>query len=108
MAETEDDSPLSMTQFKALAQLASQTYQKQADICYKANAPLASCIMMGAVVEAILTTVTCLLYKEALKTGKAPTRKGKAKPLLGWQLSELLDVAKAANWLPEELTLADK
>jgi hypothetical protein len=108
MPKTEDDSPLSVAQFNALVKLATQTYQKQANICYKANAPLASCIMMGAVVEAILTTVTCLFHEEALKTGKAPTRKGKVKPLLDWKFFELLDVAKVANWLPEELTLSDK
>ena len=34
-------------------------------------------------------------------------RKGKPKPLLEWNLAELLSVAKAANWLPAALDLND-
>jgi hypothetical protein len=56
--------------------------------------------MIGATLEAILTSVVCLLYDEAVKTGKAPK-----KPLLKWDLGDLLTVAKAAKWLPEELHL---
>jgi hypothetical protein len=108
MLKTEEDSPLTKEQWMALLKLASHTYQPQADICYKANAPLASCIMIGAVVEGTLTVVTNLLYEEALKTGKAPVRDGKPKPLLEWSFFELLKVAIAASWLPEEVTLAEK
>ena len=59
--------------------------------------------MLGAAAEAILTMVTCLLYDDALKTGRAPQQH-----LLKWSFYELLDVAKEAKWLPEELTLAGK
>jgi|SRR5271165_791798 len=105
---TEDDFPLSAEEVKGLLQLATQTYQKQAHACLQANAPLASCVMAGATVEAILSAVTCLLYDEALQTGKAPQKKGKTKKLLEWSFFELLDVAKEAKWLPEELTLDAK
>lgn len=44
---------------------------------------------------------------EAEQSGGAPTRKGKVKPLLDWNLAELLRVAKAAQWLPAALTLDD-
>jgi hypothetical protein len=37
---------------------------------------------------------------EAVKTGKAPK-----KPLLKWDLGDLLTVAKAAKWLSEDLHL---
>ena len=73
---------LSAEEVKGLLQLATQTYQKQAHACLQANAPLASCVMAGATVEAILSAVTCLLYDEALQTGKAPQKKGKTKKLL--------------------------
>jgi hypothetical protein len=74
MPKTEADFPLTKAQVVALSQLAVNTYQKQAHLCYDANAPLAGCIMAGAAVEAILSTVTCLLFEETLQTGKAPKR----------------------------------
>jgi hypothetical protein len=103
MPKTEADFPLTVVQMQALLQLAVHTYQKQAHVCYDANAPLAGCIMEGAAVEAILTMVTRLLYDEAVKSANAPKRK-----LLQWSFFELLTVAKELQWLPEELTLATK
>jgi hypothetical protein len=40
---------------------------------------------------------------EATATGKLPRRNKAIKPLLGWNLAELLGVAKAAGWLPSAL-----
>jgi hypothetical protein len=40
-------------------------------------------------------------------TGEIPLDKGKPKPLLDWQLVELLRVARAANWLPAALNPND-
>jgi hypothetical protein len=108
---TEAASPLSNDQVQELLRIALRTYHDQAEMCYKAKAYLACCIMAGAVVEAVLTATVCYLYDDALKTGKAPNykgdhpRKGEIKELLEWQLYDLLAVAKKAKWLPEKLTL---
>jgi hypothetical protein len=67
--------------------------------------------MVGAALEAVLTSVTAFLYEDALKTGEAPKygrrdkRKGETKDLLEWSFYELLAVAKKANWIPGELEL---
>ena len=37
---------------------------------------------------------------EAMETGKLPIKRKKPKPLLDWDLGELLRVVKAAGWLP--------
>ena len=108
MPKTEADFLLTHAEVNDLLQLALHTYHTQAELCSKADAPLASCIMIGATVEAVLMAVTSLLFDKAVKTAKAPKRKGKTKHLLDWQLSELLNVAKEAKWLPEELTLDEK
>ena len=48
------------------------------------------------------------LYNEdADRTGKVPLKKGKPKPILKWDLVELLRVAKAAGWLPAGLELGE-
>jgi hypothetical protein len=113
MAKTETDLPLTSAQVDALLQIALNTYHEQAGLCMNAKAPLASCIMVGATLEAVLTAVTCLLFDEALRTGKAPKfkkgpRKGQTLDLLEWKFFHLLDVAKEAKWLPEELHLDEK
>jgi hypothetical protein len=45
--------------------------------------------------------------EEAEQTGAVPTRNKVMRPLLEWNLADLLRVAKAANWLPSGLTLGD-
>jgi hypothetical protein len=100
MAKTKHTSPLDPQQVVALLQLALN-YHDQSKKSYDADAPLASCIMIGATLEAVLTAVVCMLYDQALKTGKAPAK----KPLLKWNLGDLLKVAKAAKWLPKDLQL---
>jgi hypothetical protein len=57
--QMENSPPLTFEQTNQLLQLALRTYHEQARTCYKAKAYLASCIMAGAVVEAVLTAVTC-------------------------------------------------
>jgi hypothetical protein len=41
--------------------------------------------------------------EEATATGRIPTKRKKPKPLLDWDLGELLKVTKAAGWLPAAL-----
>ncbi len=83
-------------------------YYAQAELCVRADAPLASCIMVGATVEALLTIIALIFFDEAIQTGNAPKyskgkRKGETKELLDWKFVQLLNVAKEARWLPEEL-----
>jgi hypothetical protein len=109
MPKTEANSPLTKAQVDELLHLANHTYQDQVNLCSDAKAYLASCIMLGATVEAMLTAVTCLLFEEAIQTGKAPKyKKGETKDLLDWTFFELLDVAKEAKWLPQRLKLDER
>jgi hypothetical protein len=98
------DSPLMFHESIQLYTL-SVRYFMQGDWCREAKAHLASCIMMGAGIESMLTLHASLHFEEALATGKAPKLNGKTKPLLDWNLGNLLDVAQAAKWLPETFTV---
>jgi hypothetical protein len=80
MPNAENGTPLTVEETNELLRLAAEIYQKQADRCFNAGAFLAGCIMAGAAVEAILMAVTCFLYDDAVKAGKAPRRKGKIAP----------------------------
>ena len=107
MPQAEVDPPLTMPQLQGLS-AAAKMYQRQAHLCVTTNAHLAGCVMLGATVEAILTAIACIFFGEAIHTGKAPKHskgklKGETRELLEWSFFDLLDVAKAAKWLPEEL-----
>jgi hypothetical protein len=75
-------------------------YWKEARKCEEADAHLAGCIIVGSCVETILVLMVNAHADEAEKTGKAPTKHKKIKPLLDWVLADLLDVAVSADWLP--------
>lgn len=83
-------------------------YWNEALRCEKANAHLAGCVMLGSALESLLILMVNVYTDEADRTGKAPIKKGKPKPLLEWNLAELLRVAKAAQWLPSALDLDDE
>lgn len=78
-------------------------YWREAVRCEKAKAYLAGCIMLGSALEALLVLTVNCYDEDALITGRAPTKKGQPKPLLDWDLAHLLNVAKAAKWLPSGL-----
>jgi hypothetical protein len=78
----------------------SRFYWREARRCQKAEANLAGCVILGSALETDLMLMVNVFADEAEATGKLPTRKGKPKPLLEWDLAELLRVAKAAKWLP--------
>jgi hypothetical protein len=78
-------------------------YWQEALRCEKAKAHLAGCVMLGSAFETLLILMINCFCDEADQTGKIPRKKGKPKPLLDWQLVELLRVAKAAKWLPAAL-----
>jgi hypothetical protein len=78
-------------------------YNREADRCGKALAFLAACVMAGAELETALLLTVNVYPDEAVATGKLPRKKKSIKPLLEWNLGELLRVAKAAGWLPSAL-----
>jgi len=82
-------------------------YWKEALRCEAGKAYLAGCVMLGSALETVLMVMVDLYADEVEKTSKIPTSKGKAKPLLKWDLADLLKAAKAAGWLPSALDLED-
>lgn len=82
-------------------------YWKEAKRCEESNAYLAGCIMLGSVLETTLILMVDCYCEEVEKTKKIPMHKNKPRPLLEWKLSQLLKIAKAANWLPSKLNLND-
>jgi hypothetical protein len=78
-------------------------YKREADRCSKARAFLAGCVMTGAELETALLLMVNIYSEEAIGTGKCPHKKKTIKPLLEWNLGELLRIAKAAGWLPSAL-----
>jgi hypothetical protein len=78
-------------------------YRRETERCKNAKAYLAGCVMAGAELETALLLMVNAYSDEAAATNKLPRRKKELKPLVEWHLSELLRVAKAANWLPSAL-----
>jgi hypothetical protein len=85
----------------------SRFYWQEALRCERSKAYLSGCITLGSALETLLILMINCFPDEAEQTGKVPVHKGKPKPLLDWQLVELLRVAKAADWLPSALDLQD-
>jgi hypothetical protein len=85
-------------------------YWREAERCEKAKAYLAGCIVLGSALEALLILMVNVYDEEAAATGRVPIQKKskRPKPLLDWDLAELLRVAKAAQWLPAGLDLGDE
>jgi hypothetical protein len=78
-------------------------YHAESRRCRAAKAYLAGCVVAGAALETVLILMVGIYDEEAAATGSLPRQKGRIKPLLSWNLAELLTVAKAANWLPSGL-----
>jgi len=85
----------------------SRVYWQEALRCEKAKAYLAGCVTLGSALETLLILMINCFSVEAEQTGQIPLKKGKPKPLLAWDLAELLKVAKAAKWLPAALSQND-
>jgi hypothetical protein len=85
----------------------SRFYWHEALRCEKAQAYLAGSVMLGSALETVLILMVNIYSDEVELTGKLPMKKGKPKPLLDWDLFELLRVAKAAEWLPSAVNLDD-
>lgn len=72
--------------------------------CIHADAPLAACVMMGGLLEALLLSrVNGLSDKSpAFTSPHAPTDKnGKTRPLKEWTLKAYLDVGHDLNWITQ-------
>lgn len=82
-------------------------YWKEAERCEQGKAYLAGCVMLGSALENILILIISLYDTDADRTGRVPLGNGKPKPLLKWDLAELIAVAKAAGWLPARLKLGE-
>jgi len=80
-------------------------YWREAVRCEEAKAYLAGCVMLGSALEALLVLMVNCFDEEAANTGHVPTKHGRPRPLLDWDLAQLLRVAKAANWLPSGVTV---
>lgn len=70
-------------------------YQKCAD----AGAYLASVVLLGAMLEATLLLAIKKNPKDANQCAAAPKRNGGVKPFDEWTLSEMIDVARACEWI---------
>lgn len=91
--------PLNDEEAKELYRLAT-FYWQEALRCEQAKANLAGCVMLGSALETLLILMVDCFPEEAEATGHCPVTRGKLRPLLEWNLAELLRVAKAAKWLP--------
>lgn len=72
----------------------------EAQMCQHARAYLASVIIMGSILEALLLSRALLNQADSYQAKAAPNRKegGKA-PIHNWNLNTLIDVAVELGWL---------
>jgi len=86
----------------------SSFYWKEALRCEESKAYLAGSVMLGAALETLLMLMVNCYADEAKTTGAIPIRDGKPRPLIDWDLGQLLKVAKTAGWLPYALELNEE
>ena len=101
------DLALTEEQYNEVVRL-SRAYHREAHRCRDAKAYLAGCVMMGAALEASLLAFVSCYPDEALRSTRAPTKRGAIKPLAQWSLADLLAVAKERAWLPSGLSLDEE
>src|SRR5215467_3997651 len=83
-------------------------YYREAKRCVDAKAYLAGCIVAGSALETQLTAMVHLYADEVEQAGLVVQRRGAAKPLLEWTLSDLLKAAAGMAWLPRGLRDGDR
>lgn len=72
----------------------------EAQKCQHAHAYLASVVMMGSILEALLLARASLSQPEAFRSASAPRRKDNTNvPINSWTLNTLIDVAVDLKWL---------
>jgi hypothetical protein len=68
--------------------------------CQHTGAHLASVVMMGSILEALLLAKALSFAKEANQSQRAPKRKdGSTAPIQDWNLNSLIEVAVDVGWL---------
>jgi hypothetical protein len=97
---------LSEGQFQKLMPLC-RLYRREAEKCRDTKSYLAACVMIGAALEADLIAM-CHCYADEIPAVLIPQGKNsQPKPLLQWSFAQLLQVARACDWLPARLALHD-
>jgi len=71
----------------------SSLYWKEALRCEEAKAFLAGSVLLGSALETLLILMVNCYPEEAELTGLIPMRKKVGRPLLEWDLADLLRVA---------------
>lgn len=93
---------LSAEQFEQVVDLAVDKLQ-EAERCAEASCFNAACAMVGIAVEAALIAQVWVFEQQVRADGLWRTegrRKSVEKPLDGWTLNDLIEVAVGMNWLP--------
>jgi hypothetical protein len=78
-------------------------YWREAERCQEAKAYLAGSVMAASALEALLMAMVNVYADDAEASGAAPVKKGQIRPLVNWDLSELVEVAKTTSWFPFSL-----
>lgn len=78
-------------------------YWREAERCQQARAYLAGSVMAASALEALLIAMVNVYADEVETSGVAPVKKGQSRPLVDWNLSELIKVAKTTKWFPFSL-----
>lgn len=75
-------------------------YQREAEKCASVRAYYAACVMIGGALEGMLLQM-CDLFEDEVKEAlsKLPEKKPRG-PIEKWNLSDLIEAALAAGWLP--------
>ncbi len=81
----------------------SNLYRREASRCRNARAYLAGCVMLGGALEAVLVATAMSFWGEAKRARCVPKKSGKVRPVAGWDLGQLLGVARELRWLPAGL-----
>jgi hypothetical protein len=102
------DIELTDEQFQELMRLCSM-YKREAEKCKDAKAYLASCVMIGAALEAALIGM-CDCYFDEIPVDLIPKERKTSKPkhILDWSLFQLLKIARECHWFPVGMTLNDE
>ncbi len=85
----------------------SRLYHREAKKCEAGKAYLAGCVMLGASLEAAVIGMVHCFPEEVAGCDAAPRKKGQLKPLLKWNLGQLVRVARELGWLPAGLRLEE-
>jgi hypothetical protein len=93
---------LNEKEYRAMLDI-SERYFSEAKRCRAGKAYLAGIVMVGAALETILMCMVCCDSKKIAAWDGAPEWRHELKPLRRWSMTELMDAAEFAGWLPKAL-----